>query len=308
MASPATETRRPGDRASVAAHAARRTQRPHQASVGSPRLGAASSSVDHRPVDVGHEADRVEHPLVEGADGRRWSRRRPAPARSRRAPTTRTGRLEHDVRRDVALLDGRSTGPDPSSTTRPPAGGGAGQTDCRPSSRTTLAARTGCSNRATTRYPSPTGWVRNAFIGGHSGRGTSPGDDGSDATHTATTGARTACGTTAARRSARSATATSTRAYLPAYAGSGRTTAPLERRRGRRREDDLSPPWSRNARTGSGRRQTSAGAHDGRRRTSGRSARGSQLVATWSMTCTPGGATIRSSPGTSSPRPSASAV
>ena len=44
-----------------------------------------------------------------------------------------------------------TSGPEPSSTTRPPAPPTAGHTDSRPSSATTLAARTGCSNLATTR-------------------------------------------------------------------------------------------------------------------------------------------------------------
>ena len=282
------------------------TQRPDQA-LGGLAARASEAELDHRPVDVGQKpiglSTRSSNGPI-GVDGSA-SDRRPA---GDEVLGQRTGRSQHHVRRDVALLDGldgaRPVVHDQATRShRAPA-----RPDCRPSSRTTLAARTGCSNRATTRYPSPTGCVRNAFIGGHSGRGTNPGDDGSDAIHTATTGARTACGTTAARRSARSATATSTRAYFPAYAGSGRTTRVGQGRRGPRSRAPAARhpgPGTRGPARGG---QTSAGAHDGSRRTSGRSARGSQLVATWSMTCTPGGATIRSSPGTSSPRPSASAV
>ena len=275
-------------------------------SVGS--LGRASEAeLDHRPVDVGHEADRVEDPLVERADGRPRSRR------DRRPPghdvlRQRTGRSQHHVRRDVALLDGLD-GARPvvhdeatrSHRARP---------DGLPAQ---LADHVGGPDRLLEPgdHEVPVGdRLRPERL--HRRPLRSRDEPRRRRQATRPTPPRRAPGRRAAPpqpggRPGR-ATATSTRAYFPAYAGSGRITrvgqvpawptsrAPAARHPG---------PGTRGPARGG---QTSAGAHDGSRRTSGRSARGSQLVATWSMTCTPGGATIRSSPGTSSPRPSASAV
>ena len=218
MASPATRIPAVQGGEAVPTHTAGIPQRAHQGLGGDLVLEPPRSQGlqrDHRPVDVRQEADRVEHPLVERADGRRRGRaRRPAPAPSRgarptgpsvAAPRPAGRRAPRRPRRDPTRRPRRGP-PQPRGPARRTAGRARG-----PRWRPGPAARTG-RPRGTRRA---TGCVRNAFIGGHSGRGTKPGDDGNDAIHTATTGARTACGTTAARRSTRSWTATSTRAYFP---------------------------------------------------------------------------------------------
>ena len=114
--------------------------------------------------------------------------------------------------------------------------------------------------------------------------------------------------TYARRAAARPPSGRRGRRRRPARAGSARTsiaTGGPPRRRPPARPRSRARPARRPGRgtrvRAPGVRQTSMRSHDGSRWTSGRSARGSQVLVTKSMTWTPGGASTRTSPGTSSP-------
>ena len=111
---PPRAPRRPSSRSTPAVERSDRT------SASDGRCPRERGELDDRPVHHGLEADRVEHPLVERADV-------VDPLHHHRRPPRHVvlhqvgGWIEHDVRRHVPLVDTGTSGPDPSSTTRPPA-------------------------------------------------------------------------------------------------------------------------------------------------------------------------------------------
>ena len=292
------------DAVEPAGHAARRAQRPHQLLRRS--LDPRSCEVDDRAVDVRLEPDRVEHSLVERADVVGLGHE-PAPGRDV-VLGQGTGRREHDVRRHVALLD-RDVGPGAVVDDQAAGASGAGHTESRPSSRdhvgrTHWLLEPRHDEVAVTHRLGAEGLHRRPLrAGDEPGRRRERGHPDGD-------GRRT-YGVRQHGRPQVGAVGDDDQHALvaPGHRARREIHRAVDRRRARGREHEPARRPGRGMRERArGARQTSRRSHDGSRWTSGRSARGSQVLVTKSMTWTPGGASIRSRPGTSSPRPAAMAV
>ena len=215
---------------------------------------------------------------------------------------------QHHVRRNGALLD-RHVWPGAVIDDQTTGGGGAGHTDSRPSSATTLATRTGCvepghDQVAVADRLGAEGLHRRPLRAGNEpGRRRERGHPDGDGrrTHGVRQHGRPQVGAVG-DDDQHALVAPGHRARREIHRAVDRPARPRSRARPARR------PGRGTRVRAPGARQTSRRSHDGSRWTSGRSARGSQVLVTKSMTWTPGGASTRTSPGTSSPRPSAMAV
>ena len=179
-----------------------------------PRPQSSSSSSTSGPVasvskPVGLRTRSSRGPRASGPDRSRWVRT------SGSRPVMSTS-----VASKVAYQSARTTSCgtfslEKKSVTSPRSPTRSGQTDCRPSSRTTRLTGAGDSKRSTVSQPSSTARERISCRVGHSGRGVKESADVPSSSQMARAVVRTPGRTRSARSSPRSRTVTATRSYLP---------------------------------------------------------------------------------------------